>query len=82
MASIERTATWAVKAFVLATSLITLLLVWVIYSQVAVLHLYRQRWKGSGTESGPEEHPDRTAGAEDETVIETGSLAPANPEIE
>jgi len=72
----------AVKAFVLATFLVTLLLAWVIYSQVAVLRLYKQRWKGSGTESRPEEYPDRTAGAEDETVIESGSLAPENPEIE
>jgi hypothetical protein len=38
-----------VQAFLLVTSLVTLLLAWVIYSQVELLRLYGQRWKGSGT---------------------------------
>jgi hypothetical protein len=68
----------AVKAFMLATFLVTLLLAWVIYSQVAVLRLYGQRWKSSGLGSRPEAQPDRNAGAEDETVIESGPLAKEN----
>jgi hypothetical protein len=64
-----------VKTFLLVTCLVTLLLAWVIYSQVAVFRMYRQRWKGAGTESSPEELPDRNAGAVEETVIESNSLA-------
>ena len=38
-----------VGALVLAALLVTLLLVWVIYSQVEVIRLYVGRWKASGT---------------------------------
>jgi len=47
-----------VRALVLAALLVTLLLAWVIYSQVEVFRLYAQRWKASGLETRTEEPPD------------------------
>lgn len=64
-----------VRVLVLVTILVTLLLAWVIYSQVEVIRLYRQYWKASGTESRAEGTPDQTAGGEDVAGIESGSSA-------
>jgi hypothetical protein len=72
----------AVRVLVLACFLVTLLLAWVVYSQVELIRLYRGRWKASGTKTGTEEAPDQPVGMEKETDIESGSLAPENPEAE
>lgn len=65
-----------VRVLVLLAILVTLLLAWVIYSQVEVIRLYRQSWKASGTESRVEGTPDQTAGGEDVASIDSGSSAP------
>ena len=56
-----------VRALVLAASLLTLLMVWVIYSQVEVIRLYVQRWKSVGAETRTEEAANQTAGTEAST---------------
>ena len=71
-----------VRVLVLVSFLVTLLLAWVIYSQVEVLRLHGQRWKASGSKTGTQEPPDRTVGIKDETVIETGSVALENLDVE
>jgi hypothetical protein len=67
-----------VKVLVLMTFLVTLLLVWVIYSQVEVLRLYGQRWKASGSKTGTQEPPDQTVDIKDEADIGSGSVTPSN----
>ncbi len=70
-----------VSTLMVASILITLLLVWIIYSQVEVLRLYRLRWKATGIIKTKEEPPDRTAGLENENVVESGSVELVKPDI-
>ena len=74
--------TTVVRVLLLVSILITLMLAWVIYSQVEVLRLYGQRWKASGSKTRAEQSPDPTAGIKDETIIETVSAAPENLDFE
>ena len=46
--------TTVVRVLVLVSILITLMLAWVIYSQVEVLRLYGQRWKAFGSKTRSE----------------------------
>src|SRR4030042_3148922 len=68
--------TTVVRVLLLVSILITLMLAWVIYSQVEVLRLYGQRWKAFGSKTRSEEPTDPTAGIKDEAVIETVSATP------
>lgn len=65
----------AKRILVLAASLLTLLLAWVVYSEIELLRLYVRRWKAAGTKSLPTEAPDETTGVEEKRV-------PENPEVE
>jgi hypothetical protein len=59
------------QALVLVSILITLLLAWVIYSQVELLRLYRNRWKAAGSASAQAEPAVVAAVVENETPDET-----------
>jgi hypothetical protein len=63
----------AQNVLVLLSFLVTLLLAWVIYSQVEVLRLYVQRWKAAGSKAGMETPPDQVESIKTETIIEAGS---------
>lgn len=71
-----------VRVLVLVSFLITLLLAWVIYSQIEVLRLYAQRWKASGSKTGTEETRDQTVVMKEETSAESVSEIPENPDIQ
>jgi hypothetical protein len=58
------------QVLVFVSLLITLLLAWVIYSQVELLRLYRNRWKAAGKESTKAESPEAVAVVETEKSIE------------
>jgi hypothetical protein len=73
--------TTMVRVLVIVSFLITLMLAWVIYSQVEVLRLYGQRWKASGSKTRIEPPPDPTAGTKDKTSIETVSAAPESLDV-
>jgi hypothetical protein len=72
----------AASALFWASFLITLLLVEVIFSQIVVLRLYRQRWVGLGAEKRTDELTVRTSGIESGGSIEPGSPEPEKPDIE
>jgi hypothetical protein len=59
----------------LAASLLTLLMAWVVYSEVELVRLYIHRWKAAGTKGVTTGTPDQTAGVEEKRV-------PENPEVE
>lgn len=80
--SLDQWQKTALRALALMSFLVTLLLAWVIYSQVEVLRLYIQRWKVSGLKTVTDETPDRTGKIEEETVSETGSGALENPDVD
>jgi hypothetical protein len=61
------------NVLVLLSFLVTLLLVWVIYSQVEVLRLYVQRWKAAGSKAGTETPPDQDESINTETIIASSS---------
>ncbi len=63
----------ALRLLVLVSLLFTLLLAWVIYSQVELLRLYVQRWKASGTKPGTPALADGPVVPEDAPVA--GSVA-------
>lgn len=65
----------AVRILVLISFLVTLMLAWVIYSQVELLRLYGQRWKASGQKTGTEQTTLGTVGMKDEPVVETASAS-------
>ncbi len=70
-------------ALVLGAILLTLLLAWVIYSQVEVLRLYVRRWKISGASVGVEEAlPDLVNSQEAQKSIESEPSAVENSENE
>jgi hypothetical protein len=62
----------AVVVLFWVTFLISLLLVWVIFSQVEVFRLYRQRWIGARTEKPTNEFTVPTSGVESESPVEPG----------
>ncbi len=63
----------AQNVLLLVSFLVTLILVWVIYSQAEVLRLYVQRWKAAGLNAGIETPPDQAASIKTEKIIETAS---------
>jgi hypothetical protein len=65
----------AVRILVLISFLVTLMLAWVIYSQVELLRLYGQRWKASGQKTETEQTTLGTVGMKDEPVVETASAS-------
>src|SRR4030042_2541276 len=67
--------TTVVRGLLLVSILITLLLAWVIYSQVEVLRLYGGRWKTSGSRIGIEEPSDQLVDKKDVPVVDTVSIA-------
>jgi len=67
-----------VTALMLAALLATIMLAWVIYSQVEVLRLYTQCWKGLGKEIGSQDNPGQPAG--DAGEQDTESTIPPEPE--
>jgi len=68
------------NTLMLAALLATLMLAWVAYSQVELIRLFTQRWKGLGKESSSEEHPDQPVGDASEQANESGlPPAPENP---
>ena len=70
-----------VNALLMGALLVTIVLAWVVYSQVEVLRLYVQRWKGLGKDSGSEENLEQPEGGAEEQMVKSGSPpAPENPE--
>jgi hypothetical protein len=72
----------AQNVLVLLSFLVTLLLVWVIYSQVELLLLYRHRWKAAGVKVEIETPPDQAASIQTETITEPGSEGQNTQEID
>lgn len=71
-----------VRVLVLASFLLTLLMVWVIYSEVEVIRLYIQRWKSAGAETTTEEPANPTAGVEAITEAPVDQAAGMEASIE
>ena len=63
----------AQNVLLLVSFLVTLILVWVIYSQAEVLRLYVQRWKAAGANAGIETPPDQAASIKTDKIIEAAS---------
>ncbi len=68
----------ASRLLFLISFLMSLLLAWVIYSQVELINLYIHRWKASGQGSGSAESSNQTADQENAVVIQTPSSAPGS----
>jgi len=57
----------------LVSFLVTLILMWVIYSQAEVLRLYVQRWKAAGSNAAIVTPPDQAASIKTDKIIEAAS---------
>jgi len=68
--------------FILVAFLFTLLLAWIIYSQLEVLRLYIQRWKISGKNTGIIESAELPIDGGSDTVIPTGNSSSAYSDVE
>lgn len=68
--------------FVLVAFLFTLLLAWIIYSQVEVLRLFVQRWKISGKNTGIIESAELPINGGNDTLPPTGISSSANSDVE
>jgi hypothetical protein len=85
--SLVRLQQTSLRALVLVSLLLTLLMAWVIYSQVELLRLYGRRWKAAGTKPATPALADQPVGPEDETpagsgAAESGVSASETPETE
>ena len=69
----------AQNVLVLLSFLVTLLLAWVIYSQVEVLRLYVHRWKAAGSKTEIETPPDQAVSKKTETITESSSESRNTP---
>lgn len=62
------------RILILAAILITLLLVWVLYSQIELLRMYIPRWKASGTSTRSKERLDLAGGEDELSNIDSNSV--------
>jgi hypothetical protein len=68
----------AVRVLLLLSVLITLLMAWVIYSQVELIRLYVQRWKAAGVKPENIESAGMSDAAEDSDAVKNGPPPPDN----
>jgi len=62
------------RILILAAILITLLLAWVLYSQIELLRMYIPRWKASGTSTRSKERLDLAGGEDELSNIDSNSV--------
>jgi chromosome segregation ATPase len=72
----------ALRVLALVSVLFTLLMAWVIYSQVELLRLYGRRWKVAGTKPGTEALATQPVGVEDQTAADAEVSASEIPEAD
>lgn len=79
LAQLQQTS---LRLLVLVSLLFTILLAWVIYSQVELLHMYVQRWKASGTKPGAQALAGEPVVPEDATAASSGTSGSEEPDPE
>ena len=62
------------RILILVSILITLLLAWVIYSQIELLRMYIPRWKASGISTSSKGHLDLAGGEDEERNVDSNSV--------